>query len=219
MRKLTLTAGLLLILAAFYVINLGPQVFAPVAELSGLVTYSVSVTQIIPPTLLTVSASNYAYLTADLRDRIKSTGALQVEGGSEIGFYVMNAGNFSEWHQGYPSVIALAKLDAINYNFTFIPNGGGTYYFVFNNQDPIRKNVLFTLSTVETVILPHPLVEYAGFEMLIIGGLLLILGIRTGKRKVKPPRESRDAESRCKFCGETVASGGAFCSKCGKSQT
>ena len=219
MRGLTLTVGLLLILASFYVVNEGAQVLAPVAELAGLVTHSVSVTPVIPSTLLTVSASNYAYLTADLKDGIKTTGTFQVEGGSEIGFYIMNAGNFSEWRQGHPSVIALSKLNAINYNFTFIPNGAGTYYFVFSNQDPIHKNVVFTLSTVEDVILPHPLVQYAGYEMLLIGALLSIFAVRTGKRKPKPSRESRDAESRCKFCGGRIGSGEAFCSRCGKSQT
>jgi hypothetical protein len=219
MRGFTLSVGLLLILASFYVINAGPQVLAPVAELAGLVTHSVSVTPVIPSTLLTVPASNYSYLTADLKDTIKTTGTLQVEGGSGIGFYVMNAGNFSDWRQGYPSAIVLSKLNAIEYNFTFTPPTAGTYYFVFSNQDPVHKNVVFTLSTMEDIMLPHPLVQYAGYEMLLIGVLLSIFAVRTGKRKPKPPSESRvETESRCKFCGERIVSGEAFCPRCGKSQ-
>ena len=223
MRPLALGVGILLILASFYIINAGPHALEPVAELAGLATHTVSVTPVIPSTLLTVPASNYSYLTADLKDAIKASGTLQVEGGSEIGFFIMNAGNFSEWRQGNPSVIVLSKLNAIDYPFNFTTNGSGTYYFVFSNQDPVRKNVVFTLSTMEEVALPNPLVQYAGYETLLIGVLLSIFAVRTGKKKAKPPRESGEkagekAESRCKFCGERIGAAESFCSRCGKSQ-
>ena len=215
MRVVALSVGLLLILASFYVINEGSHILTPVAELAGLVTHSVSVSPVIPSTLLTIPASNYAYLTADLK-AIKTTGRVQVEGGSEIGFYIMNAGNYSEWRQSHPSAIILSNLDAINYNFTFIPNGADTYYFVFSNEDPVRKNVVFTLSQVEDVMSPHPLVQYAGYEMLLVGILLSIFAVRTGKRKLKRARET---ELKCKFCGERMGPEEVFCSRCGKSKT
>jgi len=219
MRRLALCVGLLLILASFYVIKEVPQVLVPVAEFAGLVTHSVSVTQVIQSTLVAVPASDYAYLTADLKDGIKTTGTVQVQGESEVGFYIMNAGNFSEWRQGSPSVIVVSKLNAVNYNFTFVPNGTGAYYFVFSNQDPIRKNVVFTVSTIEDVMLLNPLVQYAGYEMLLIGILLSIFAVRTGKRKPKRPRDMKQKELRCKYCGQRMATAEVFCSKCGKSQT
>ena len=60
-------------------------------------------------------------------ENIRTTGLLQVEGGSEIGFYVMNEGIFSTWSHRYPSVTSLAKPDAINYNFAFAPDVSGWF--------------------------------------------------------------------------------------------
>ena len=189
----------------------------PVAHVTGLVSRGVSVTSIMSSTLLSVPVSNYTYLTADLRGNIQTTGMLQVEGGSEIGFYIMNAGNFSEWRHGYPSMTALAKPDAINYNFTFVPNGSGVYYFIFSNQDPSHKNVLFTLNIVENTEIPSPFIQYADFEMLIIGILFTIIGIKTGKKSARRSSMEDDA-AKCKFCGKRLATGEMFCPKCGRSQ-
>jgi hypothetical protein len=150
-------------------------------------------------------------LGVDLRSGVQATGKLQVESGSEIGFYVMNVNNFSEWRRGRPAVIELARPDAINYNFTFIPHNNGRYYFVFNNQDPSRKNVVFTLSAVESVALLSPFIQYAGYEVLMIGILLSVLAIKTGRRP-------EPDVSKCKFCGKRIDSDN-FCSNCGRSQS
>ena len=218
MRWLTLGIGLLIIGAGLYVGNQGTQILIPVAQVTGLVSQGVSITPVIPTTLLPVPASNYTYLTANLSENIRTTGLVQVEGGSEIGFYVMNEGNFSIWSRGHPSLISLAKPDAVNYNFTFAPDVSGVYFFVFSNQDPVRKNVLFTLKTVESTTIPSPLIEYADFEMLILGVLLTIVAVKTGRN---PPKYRSEDESgvNCKFCGKKLKTGEMFCSKCGRSQT
>ena len=217
MRRFTLTFGLLIILAGLYLASQGTQILTPLAQVTGLVSRGVSVTPIISSTLLSVPASNYTYLTADLRKNVQTTGLLQVEGGSEIGFYIMNAGNFSDWRHGYSSMTALAKPDAINYNFTFVSDGSGVYYFVFSNQDPSHKNVLFTLNTVENTTIPTPLIQYADFEMLTIGVLFTIIGIKTGKKSARRSSMDDDA-TKCKFCGKRLATGEMFCPKCGRSQ-
>ena len=218
MRWLMLIIGLLIIGAGLYVGNQGTQILIPVAQVTGLVSQGVSVTPVISSTLLSVPASNYTYSTANLKENIRTTGLLQVEGGSEIGFYVMNEGNFSQWSHGYPSVTSVAKPDAINYNFTFAPDVSGAYYFVFSNQDPVHKNVLFTLKTVESTTIPSPFIQYADFEMLILGVLLTIVAVKTGK---KPPkyRSEEDVALKCKFCGKKLMTGEMFCSKCGRSQS
>jgi len=219
MRRLTLTVGLLLILAGFYILNQGAQVLYPFATLAGLISNSQSQTTIVPTTLLPIPPSNYTYLAADLTGT-RTTGLLQVESGNPIGFYIMNEGNFSAWRHGRPSVVSLARPSAVNYNFTFIPLTSGTYYFVFNNPDPARKNVLFTLSTFETVMVVSPLLQFAGYEAIIIGVALSILAVKTGKRRIRETKVSEIADHsfRCKYCGERIA-GGDFCSKCGRSQS
>jgi hypothetical protein len=115
-------------------------------------------------------------------------------------------------------VTSVAKPDAINYNFTFAPDVSGAYYFVFSNQDPVHKNVLFTLKTVESTTIPSPFIQYADFEILILGVLLTIVAVKTGK---KPPkyRSEEDVALKCKFCGKKLMTGEMFCSKCGRSQS
>jgi hypothetical protein len=214
--------GLLIIGAGLYVGNQGTQILFPVAQVTGLMSQGVSITPIISSTLLSVPASNYTYLTTNLKENIRTSGLLQVEGGSEIGFYVMNEGNFSAWSHGYPSVTNLAKPDAINYNFTFVPDVSEVYYFVFSNQDPVHKNVLFTLKTVESTTIPSPFIQYADFEMLMLGVLLTIVAVKTGKKHPKyqePKDESNERVVNCKFCGEELMAGELFCSKCGRSQS
>lgn len=221
MRRLTLTIGLLMIISGLYFMNQGAQILYPLAGAAGLIINVQSQIVMVPSTLLTVAPSNYTYLTVELKQGAQTTGKVQIEGGGELGFYIMNGGNFSEWRHSRPTVIELAKPNAINYNFTFVPRESGTYYFIFSNQDPTRKNVVFTLSTVETVAVPSPFIQYAGYETLMIGLLLSIVGVKTGKKKPKPtkimePTKILD-DVKCKFCGARKELAETFCSKCGRS--
>ena len=173
-------------------------------------------------TLLSVPGSDYTYLTVNLRENVETNGMLQVEGGSQVGFYIMNSGNFTQWRHGNPSTIALAKPDAIIYNFTFVPEGSGVYYFVFSNQDAGHKNVIFTLNTVTNTTTPSPLIKYADLELIIIGILLTIIGVKTGKksRSWTETRSSPDNKAaKCKFCGKALTTDEMFCPKCGRSQS
>ncbi len=209
--------------------NQGAQILYPLAGVAGLIFNAQSQMVIVPSTLLTVAPSNYTYLTVELKQGARTTGKLQIEGGGEIGFYIMNGGNFSQWRHNRPTVIELAQPNAINYNFTFVPRDNGTYYLVFSNQDPTRKNVVFTLSTVETVAVPSPFIQYAGYEALMIGLLLSIVAVKTGKKKPKrtkileptkimEPTKVLD-DVKCKFCGARKELAETFCSKCGRSHT
>ena len=197
--------------------NQGAQILYPLAGAAGLIINVQSQIVMVPSTLLTVAPSNYTYLTVELKQGAQTTGKVQIEGGGELGFYIMNGGNFSEWRHSRPTVIELAKPNAINYNFTFVPRESGTYYFVFSNQDPSHKNVLFTLNTVENTTIPTPLIQYADFEMLTIGVLFTIIGIKTGKKSARRSSMDDDA-TKCKFCGKRLATGEMFCPKCGRSQ-
>ena len=210
MRRLTLTVGLLILLGGVYVAMQGTQILIPIAQVTGFVSRGVSVTPIMSSTLLSVPGSNYTYLTADLKENVQVTGILQVEGGGEIGFYVMNEGNFSLWRHGYPSMTELARPIAINYNFTFVPSESGVYYFVFSNEEQTHKNIIFDLNVVEFTPIISPLVQYADFGMMLFGFLLVIVGAKTGRKHPPVPK--------CKFCGKRLASGETFCSKCGRSQ-
>jgi uncharacterized OB-fold protein len=163
-------------------------------------------------------------LRTNLVENVKTIGIVQVEGESQIGFYIMTEENFTQWREGNPSQVALAKPDVTNYNFTFVPDGTGVYYFVFNNQDSSHKNVLFTLNTVTYTTVPTRIIQYADFELIAIGILLTIVGIKTGKkaRSWKEHDVATSAEdkttAKCKFCGKELAPGELFCSKCGRSQ-
>jgi hypothetical protein len=139
--------------------------------------------------------------------------------GKEVGFYVMDEGNFTEWRAGHPSRVVLARPLVVSYNFTFTPIVGGTYFFIFDNQDTSRRVVIFSLSTVQTRTLLQPVAEYAGFELLVIGALLLMLSFKIGRSKksvghTKPTKE----EWVCKFCGAENNKNQLFCLKCGRSQ-
>lgn len=220
MRRFTFIVGLLFILAGLYVLNQGVHVLYPFAGVTGLISNSHSQVTILPSTLLSVPPSNYTYLVVELKNGVRTTGQLQVEGGSQIGFYVMNEGNFSAWRQGRPGVVSLARPSAITYNFTFTPSNSGTYYFLLNNPDPVRKNVILTLSTFEPVVIVSPLLRYAGYLAMLVGILLLILAVKTGRKRIKRAKvpETVNPKSKCKYCGERITAG-EFCSKCGRSQT
>ena len=195
----------------------GVQILIPGAEVFGLVSHSQTETTMIPPTLLPIAATNFSFLSADLKGGVHVKGSLEVADGREISFYAMNQGNFSEWRRGRPSTIILAKPFAISYNFTFTPKIGGTYYFVFDNQDTSRRVVVFSLNVVERVAVLNPVIEYAGYLILATGIILSAIGIKTGRRKAESKIPSVPGW-RCKFCvAENVAEQG-FCEKCGRSQ-
>lgn len=200
-----------------YLVNHGPQFLYPIAGITGLISNVPSQTVIVPSTLLTVAPSNYSYVSVELMRQGQIFGHIQVEGGSEIGFYIMNKGNFSEWRHNRSAVIELAKPNTNNYNFTYTSRNNGPYYLVFNNQDQLRKNVVFNLSNMETIAVPNPLIQYSGYEVLIIGLLLSAVSLKSGLKKPKSTRASNRAK--CKFCGNRKANGVVFCPKCGRSQT
>lgn len=217
-RRSILTVGLLLVLVGIFIVNRGPQLLTPLAEAFGLVSYVQTVTAITEPTLLSVAPSNYTYLPVDLTARVQTRGMLMVGDGKEVGFYVMNEGNFSEWRNGHPSRVVLAKPFVVSYNFTFTPIAGGTYFFVFDNQDTSRRVVIFSLSIVQIRTVLQPVAEYAGYELLVIGILFAVLGLKTGRNKPVEPLEARTIGWICKFCGAENNSDQLFCSKCGRSQ-
>ena len=226
MRWLVLTIGLLVLCGGLYVANQGTQILAPVAEVTGQMTGAVSVTPLVSSTLLSVPASNYTFLTVNLRDNVKTNGIVQVESGTPVGFYIMTSGNFTQWRHGNPSAVALAEPDAINYNFTFIPNVDGLYYFIFSNQDTAHKDVIFSLNAVTYTTTPGPIIQYAEFELMIVGILLIIVGIKTGKKKsrtwkepVTPVTSNGGNATKCKFCGKALGTDEMFCPKCGRSQS
>ena len=218
-RRFLLTVGLVLVLVGVFLINQGPQLLTPLAENFGLVSYVQSVTAITEPTVLSVPSSGYSYLPVDLSAHVQIRGMLMVGDGKEVGFYVMNEGNFTEWRAGRPSRVVLARPLVVSYNFTFIPIVGGTYFFVFDNQDTSRRVVIFSLSTVQTRTLLQPVAEYAGFELIVIGVLLFMLGFKIGGSK-KPVEQTKPTKQEwvCKFCGAANNKDRLFCSKCGRSQ-
>jgi hypothetical protein len=218
MRRFPLAIGILLILAGLLTINQGTDVVRPLAETFGLASHLKSETVLKAPTLLTVAPGNFTFLAVDLTGEIQVSGSVEVAGGGDVGFYVMNEGNFSSWRAGRPSVIVIAKPSAGFYNFSFTPNIDGTYYFVFDNQAGTgRREVVFALNSAKDVIVLNPAVEYLGFELLAIGTLLAVLGIRTGKRKLEPKAVPVETWT-CRFCGTENALDRMFCRKCERSR-
>ena len=216
-RRFVLTTSLLLMLAGIFVIAQGVQVLTPIVETFGLASRVQTDRLLISPTLLAVPASNYTFLTADLNSGAQVKGSLQVVDSREIGFYVMDEGNFTLWRAGRPSAVILAKPAAISYNLTFRPQATGPYYFVFDNQDNNRRTVIFSLSAVEEVVVLNPLLNYAGYELVALGLVLMIFSIKLRGKKREPVLQSGKALP-CRFCGAELEREQAFCRKCGRAQ-
>jgi hypothetical protein len=228
-RKSLLAVGLVVMLVGVFVLNEGTQVVVPFAELAGLVSHVQTEKLLVSQTLLTVPPSGNRSLQADLTSGAKVMGSLEVTAGQEVGFYVMDEGNFTLWRAGQPSSILLAKPIAITYNFTITPKTTGTYYFVFDNPDTTRRVVIFSLSTIESRTVLNPIIDYSGYLILALGIVLFAIGARTGKRKPKPelqikrgatakPETEPETVVRCRFCGAEVPKGEKFCAKCGRAQ-
>jgi hypothetical protein len=229
MRKILLALGLVIMLVGVFVLNEGVQVVIPFAELAGLVSHVQTEKLLVSPTLLTVAASSYSFLPVDLNGGVKVMGSFQVGAGQEVGFYVLDEGNFTLWRAGQPCSVMLARPTAISYNFTITPKTSGSYYFVFDNADTTRRVVIFSLSTIQNVTVLNPMVDYMGYLIFALGILLFAIGARTGKRKPKLEAEIRhevvakpvtkpETVVRCKFCGAEVPKGEKFCAKCGRAQ-
>jgi hypothetical protein len=225
LRRKTLTLGILLILAAFFVLEQGLQLFAPFAEVAGLSTQYMKEDVVVPPTLYSVPSANYSYAPEALVGGRQYTGSLQVADSRQLGFYVMDEGNFSVWRTGRPASLIFANPNAISYNFTLSPPLSGTYFFVFDNQENSPLTVVFTLSSVQDVTVLNPFVAYAGYELLLLGLLFSIIGVRGGGKKKETKRAVQTTEAKpepswnCKFCGaRNPGDKPTFCSKCGRAQ-
>lgn len=215
-RKKILTIGLLLLLVGGFTLEQGPQFLSPIAQVLGLASHYRTETPILPTTLIAVPPSNYTSLPADLKGGVQVDGALEVADGHEAAFYVMDAGNFSQWRAGKPSAIIIARPTVISSNFTFTPTTSGTYYFVFDNQDTARRVVIFSLGAAENVTVLNPIIEFAGYEILLVGILLSFLGTKGGRKRGTPSGEADGWK--CNFCGAKNAGSQTFCEKCGRSQ-
>lgn len=222
MRRRALTLGILLILVAFFVLEEGALILTPVAEVAGLSAQFTKEVAILPATLYSIPAANYSFAAVSLASGPEYVGSLQVAGGHQVGFYVMDEGNFSIWRTRRPASVILADPNAISYNFTLSPSMSGTYYFVFDNPDNSVLTVLFSLSVVQAVIVVSPFVAYAGYELLVLGAVFSYFGISGGRmKKAETERPKRTAEEgwKCKFCGaRNVGAVPSFCSKCGRAQ-
>jgi len=210
----------ILILVGIFVLEQGPQVFAPVAEIADLSTQYTKEVAVIPPTLYNVPAANYTFTSESLEAGRQYEGSLNVGGGHEVGFYVMNAGNFTLWRASQPASLTVDNPNAISYNFTFSPTSSGSYYFIFENQENSPLVVVFSLSSLLDITVLNPFVEYAGYELLLLGIVFSLLGVSGGGgRRAEAKRVGR-AESgwKCKFCGARNAGNEQFCGKCGRAQ-
>lgn len=221
MRKSILTLGLIILLLGVFLIQQGPQILMPLTNVLGLVTYTQATTTEIAPTLLSVAPSNYTSVTADLPAGAQVTGAITVGFGKEIAFYVMDEGNFSRWREGLPSAVVLSKPYVVSGNFTFTSTVGGTYFFIFDNQDTSRRSVIFNLDIVQNRAVVNPILEFAGYEAAAVGAVLFIIGVKSGKKKEHSAFLKAEAPAgwNCKFCGETNSPKLLFCSRCGRSQS
>ena len=220
MRRKTLTLGILLILAAFFVLEQGVQIFAPVAEIAGLSTHYTKEDVILPPTLYNVPAANYTFAPVTLLDGRQYVGSLEVADGRQVGFYVMDAQNFSFWRAGRPASLILANPNALSYNFTLSPSLSGTYYFVFDNSENSPLSVVFAVSSTQNITVLSPFVQYVAYELFFIGVVLSFFGLRGGPKKTETKQFAQTAEAgrKCKFCGARNVGEAAFCAKCGRAQ-
>jgi len=218
MRRKTLTIGVFLVLVGVLLLEQGTQSLTPLADIAGQTSHYTQETIILSPTLYSVPASNYSFVSEDLPSGSQVVGSLQVAEGREVAFYVMNEGNFSLWRTGRPSALVLAEPIAVSYNFTLSTSVAGTYYFVFDNPDNSPRTVIFSLSSVQSLTLLNPLLQYADFELLLIGAILTFLGLRGGKKKPRPSPVV-DSGWKCKFCRAMNEEGRAFCVKCDRSRS
>ena len=215
-RRKILTVGLLLLLAGVFTFEQGPLFLSPIAQTLGLASHYQTQVPILPTTLIAVPPTNYTSFPADLKGGTQVEGALEVAGGHEIAFYVMDQGNFTQWRARQPSAVILARPTVISSNFTFTPTTSSTYYFVFDNLDTVGQVVIFSLNTVENVSFLNPIIEFAAYEILLVGIILCLLGIKTGQKH--PAISSQTDRWKCKFCGAKNTRDLTFCQKCGRSQ-
>lgn len=221
MRRRTLTLGVLLVLAAFFVLEQGAQMLAPAAQIAGLSTEYTKENAILPPTLYSVSASNYSYASEPLTAGVRYVGSLEVADARQVAFYLMDEGNFSLWRAGRPPSLILDNPSAVSFNFTLAPANSGVYYFVFDNPENNPVAVVFVLSSVQDIMVLNPLVGYAGYELLLLGIVFSFFGLRGGGHKAETKRAGRTSERgwKCKFCGaRNPGDKPTFCSECGRSQ-
>jgi len=200
-------------------------VFAPIAGVAGLSSQYTKENVMLAPTLYSVPAANYSFAVETLPGGRQYVGSLEVADGRQVGFYVMDIGNFSLWRAGRPASLVLANPNAISYNFTLLPSLSGTYYFVFENQENSPLDVIFSLSSVQEVVVLNPFVAYAGYELFLLGIVLSFFGVRGGGRKTEKKQAKKQtiqtgAVWKCKFCGaNNPGETPTFCAKCGRAQT
>ncbi len=216
MNRSLLIIGVLLMVAGLFVLNQGAQILTPVAELTGLASQVQTERPIVPPTLLTVPASNYSFLPVNLQGGVTAKGSLQVGNGQEIAMYVMDEANFAQWQTKHTGQVLLANPMAISYNFTISPNTTGTYYFIFDNQDTTKRVVILSIGVLENTTVVSPFIENAGFELFALGIVFFAIGAKIG-RKPKP-EETLETGVRCRFCRTKIPTGETFCPKCGRAQ-
>jgi hypothetical protein len=221
LRPTLIIIGLLLLSAGAFVTTQSTQTLTPYAELTGLAAQVPMKQVLVSPTRYPVAASSYGYQAAELQAGVPAEGSLEVITGHAVTFYVMDDQNFAQYKKDLPNQLVLSRQVSSSYNFTFTPKLAGTYYFVFQNQETTKCDVIFHVNVLKNATVLNPLFENLGYELAALGIVLFAIGVKTGKRKPRPERDVTAVMTtgvRCRFCSTDNPPNEAFCLKCGRAQ-
>jgi len=98
----------------------------------------------------------------------------------DIHFMVFDEQNYQKWRSDGQANFLFSADKQGQFNFTFLTDKGGVYHFVFDNRASLfKKFVTLSISYNEVISsrVPDTRARYAGWALLITGGLVLIYGL------------------------------------------
>ncbi|MDH5441798.1 MAG: emp24/gp25L/p24 family protein [Candidatus Bathyarchaeota archaeon] len=88
-----------------------------------------------------VERNDLFFLDVELESNTTVTGYFEESSGMCVGFYILDQANFPRMMADLNFSAIISAKHAVEYNFTFIADQPGTYYFVFDNQRLIDGDV------------------------------------------------------------------------------
>jgi len=98
----------------------------------------------------------------------------------DIHFIVLDTENYQRWLSGAQAEFTYAAQQGGAFNYTFKTDKIGVYHFVFDNRDSVYKKYVtlsVTFNEVITSRVPDRRLAYAGWFLLVIGGIALVYGV------------------------------------------
>ena len=183
-KRRLLIVGIVLLVIGVFAVAVAPESLDLLADAVGLSSTTSHLTNLVQPTLVTVTGSNQNYVSASLRKGLIVVGNFTVLSGGTASIIALDDSGFRKYARGESAPLVFFTPPLRNGTFTFKVEHNDTYYFVVTGNGEKRSTVALSLNLEEEVRTPTPFSRFGGPGLIVFGVILSGLGVWKDRKSV-----------------------------------